>query len=148
MKKVLVMVLAVVFVLSAGIFAGMKDRGVDCGMMWMKADVKTVNTADGVNIMVTSKDAKEVKEIQDGAAKMVEMCRKMKGGKDEGKEGMEGMWGRGMGMGMGNPMMMQHMQKKVGIVLGFLMVIWSLLIILLIVTIILVIKKIMAKSGK
>jgi hypothetical protein len=146
MKKVLVMVFAAVFVLSAGIFADMKDKGMDCGMMWMKADVKTVNTADGVNIVITSKDAKEVKEIQDGAAKMVEMCRKMKGGKDEGKEGMEGMWGRGMGMG--NPMMMQHMQKRVGIVLGFLMVIWSLLIILLIVTIILVIKKIMAKSGK
>ena len=149
MKKVMVLVFALAFVLAAGVFANMGGEGMEGGMMWSKADVKMENTADGVKIMVTAKDAKdakEIKEIQEGSAKMAEMRAKMMKEKSEGKsevEGMEGMWGHGTGMGM-NPEMMHHMQKKMGIVFCFLLVMWSLLIILLAVTIILVIKKIRA----
>jgi uncharacterized membrane protein (DUF106 family) len=143
MRKVLVLAFAMVFVLSLGVFAHEGDEGMQGGMMWSKADVKVENTADGVRIMVTSKNAKEVKEIQEGTVKMIEMREKMM--KEPG-EGKEGMWGHGMGMGMMNPEMMQHMQKKVGIAFKFLMAIWSLLIILIAATIVLVIKKIMAKT--
>lgn len=136
MKKAAVLVFAMVFVLSAGVFAHEdNDEGMQGGMMWSKADVKVENTADGVNIMVTSKDAKEVKEIQEGTAKMTEMRDKMMKEKGGGEE----MWGHGMGM---NPWM-GHMQKKIGVVFGFMIAIWSLLIILIVATIILVIKKIM-----
>jgi hypothetical protein len=137
MKKSWVLVLAFVCVLSAGIFANMDEKGMDGGMMWMKADVKVENTADGVKIMVASKDAKEIKMIQDNTAKMVEMREKMMSGKGMGMDGMRGM--------MMNPDMMHMMQKKIGIVFGFLMIIWSLIIVLISATIILVIKKIMAK---
>lgn len=140
MKKALVLVFALGFVFSVGAFADMGGDGMQGGMMWSKADVKVVNTADGVNIMVTTKDAAGVKEIQEGTAKMVEMREKMMKEKGEGKDGM---WEHGMGMM--NPMMMQHMQKKIGVMFGFMIAIWSLLIILIAVTIILVIKKIMAK---
>ena len=150
MKKVLMLVFAMVFVISAGVFADVgkgMDMGKDmdgCGMMMMKADMKVENTSDGVKIICTSKDSKEVGEIQENAAKMVEMHGKMKSGKEEGVKGKDGMWGRGMGMGMGNPMM-EHMQKKMGIIFGFLICMWSLIIILIACTIVLVIKKIMAK---
>jgi hypothetical protein len=138
MKKALVLVFAIGFVFSVGAFAEMGGDGMQgTGMMWSKADVKVINTADGVNIMVTTKEAAEVKEIQEGTAKMVEMREKMMQEKGEGKDGM--------GMGMMNPMLMQHMQKKIGVMFGFMIAIWSLLIILIAVTIILVIKKIMAK---
>ncbi len=149
MKKVMALFFVLALVFSTGILAAdmdkekgmdgmMKDGGMmKCCMMSEKADVKVVNTADGVNIMVTTKDAKEVKGIQEGTAKMVEMREKMmKGGGKEGMEGMDGMKG----------MMMNHMQKKMGIIFGFLTTIWSLMIILIAVTIILVCKKIMAKS--
>jgi hypothetical protein len=141
MKKMFVLAFAMAFVISAGILADDDGGpGMKGGMMWVKADVKAENTADGVKIMVTSKDATEVKEIQEGTAKMLEMREKMM--KEKG-EGREEMWGHGMGMGMGNPMMMEHMQKKMGIIFGFMVVLWTLLIILIAVTIILVIKKIM-----
>lgn len=141
MKKGLVMsvLMAAAFVaVFAGAYAnkgheGMMDEG---KMAMMKADVKAVNTAEGVNIVFTAKDAKDVKEIQEAAARMIEMHKKMQKDKD-------GMWMHGMGMD--NPMKMHTMQKKMGVIFGFLCVIWSLLIILLIVTIILVIKKIAEK---
>ncbi len=143
MKKILALASVLAIVLAAGIFAnagmekgGMMKDGMQGGMMWANADVKMENTADGVKIMVTSKDAKEVKEIQEQAKEMEKMREAMKSGKME-MDGMHGM--------MMNPEMMRHMQKKIGVIFGFLTVIWSLLIILLAVTIILVIKKIMAK---
>jgi hypothetical protein len=145
MKKALALFFVFALVFSAGILADMdKEKGgmVKHGVMSEKADVKVVNTADGVNIMVTTKDAGEVKEIQEGAVRLAEMREKMmKGGGKEGKEDMDGTEGMGDMKGM----MMHHMQKKMGIIFGFLATIWSLMIILIAVTIILVCKKIMAK---
>lgn len=131
MKKTWLLVFVLAFVLASGLFAGMDKDGMDGSMMWAKADMKVENTADGVKIMVSSKDAGEVKMIQEKTAKMAEMHGKMD--KGEGK-----MW-------------MDHdsskyMKKKMGIAFKFLVVIWSLLIILMSVTIILICKKIMAKQ--
>lgn len=141
MKKAMVLFFVFAFVFSTGILAADMDKKMEMDRGMMKgaimlenADVKVINTTDGANIILTTKDAKEVKNVQESTAKIVEMREKvMKGGK--GMEGMDDMKG----------MMMHHMQKKLGIVFGFLFTIWSLLIILLAVTIILVIKKIMAK---
>jgi hypothetical protein len=134
MKKVIVLVFVLAVVFSAGIYARMDEDGwMQDGMAVMTAastDVKVENTADGARIIISSKNAKDVKAIQEHAAKMAEMREKM---------------GKGMGMGMGMGMMNPHMQKKMGMVFGFLTVIWSLMILLIASTTVLVIKKIISK---
>jgi YHS domain-containing protein len=101
MKKVLVMVMAAVFVFASMVFAegkqvkkgcpgmemGMGMQGKDCGMgkcpmCGPDREVKVTDTKDGVQIVITSKNAGTVKEIQTQAKACLEMKCKMKTGTD------------------------------------------------------------------
>src|SRR5512138_1870493 len=140
MKKVHFLAIVLVLVFSGGILAeddndymqGM--QGMKGGMMWGQADMKVENTPNGIRIMVTSKDAGEVKMIQQRASEMEKMHAGMKAGKMQG-----------MGQGGWKAPGMRHVEKKLDIAFKFLVVIWTLVILLLASTIVLVIKKIIAK---
>jgi YHS domain-containing protein len=92
---VMAVLLAVAFVLNAegmkcGGMKGMDMKGGTCKMMDMSncplcvkgAQVKLVNTADGIQITVVSKDKAVIKEIQEKAVKFTASCQAM-GAKDE-----------------------------------------------------------------
>lgn len=142
MKKVYLLVLAFVLVFSAGILADMNKGEMQGSMMWGNADVKVENTADGIKVLITSKDADDVKMIQEKGAEMAKMHADMKAGMGMGKMNMDMKAGMGMGK---DAWKMHHIRENIETAFKFLKVIWSLLILLLASTTVLVIKKIIVK---